>query len=83
MTIGLGAAVAKLDLRARGKLGQSLLGLGGEGPGPLAARGKWRRRRLGIDQPHERAVGQRQRLSVPDLGNSALLPRRQIASERS
>ena len=73
MAIGLGAAVTELDLRARGKLGQSRLRLGDERPGPVTARAEWCGRRLGIDQPYERAVGQRQSLS-PSL-TSTTVPR--------
>ena len=81
MAIGLGAAVTELDLGARGKLAQSLLGFGDEWPGTVAARGKGCDRCFGIDEPHDCAVGQRQGLSVPDLGHGGLLPWRQIASE--
>jgi hypothetical protein len=80
MAIGLGAAVTELNLGAGGKRSQSLLGLGNEGPGTVAARGKRRRRRLGIDQPHERAVGELKRLAILDLGHRAFLRLGELAS---
>jgi hypothetical protein len=71
MAIDAAPAMFQFDLGARGEPLERLLGLRHHRPGIVAPPAEWRRRRLGADQPHDGAVGERQRLAVDDLRHGA------------
>ena len=81
VAIGAGAAIAKFDLGAGGKFRQSLLRLVDHRPGTVTLRGDGRNRRLGIDEPDDRAVGELKRLAILDLGHRAFLRLGQLAGQ--
>ena len=54
-------------------LGQGLLRLIDHRPGAVVTRGDGRRRRLGVDEPHDSAVDELKPLAILDLGDRAFL----------
>jgi hypothetical protein len=68
-------AISQFDFGARGEPLKRLLRL----RHIVASPAERRRRRLGADQPHDRAIGQRERLAVDDLRHRAPLRLRQHA----
>ena len=79
MAIDATAAEAELHLGTRGEPVKRLLGLLHQRPGMVARPAKRRRRRLGADQPHDRAIGKLKRLAVIDPRHRAHLRLRQLA----